>query len=210
MELSVTPTYKTDTHYFEQKMKKWTHSELGEFVFNGFAWDQQRLLKAFSIFPYVEYPKTSKWDHKTPLVDISFESFEDENVPTQQQVKTALTVLSNHEKLIEEGLMALFDDIKGTGPGSGMWWRFEMDVIKDRFEYKHPNFVPYVFDQPEHLHMMLGSPSISVCESNLGSENSYANLCFEACFEPEHGVGLLTDGQSIIGLGYSGEARPFK
>jgi hypothetical protein len=35
-------------------------------------------------------------------------------------------------------------------------------------------------------------------------------LSFRAAFEQEHGVGVLTDGQTVLGFGYSGEATPFE
>jgi hypothetical protein len=33
-------------------------------------------------------------------------------------------------------------------------------------------------------------------------------LNFEAAFEEEHGVGVLTDGQTILAIGYSHDATP--
>ena len=37
-----------------------------------------------------------------------------------------------------------------------------------------------------------------------------AELTFAAAFDPEHGVGVLTDGKKILGTGYSGDAEQFK
>src|SRR3954464_3212353 len=35
-------------------------------------------------------------------------------------------------------------------------------------------------------------------------------LSFTAAFEPEHGVGILTDGDAIVGTGYDYDVTPFK
>ena len=35
-------------------------------------------------------------------------------------------------------------------------------------------------------------------------------LSFHAAFEPEHGVGILTDGEAILGTGYDYDVTPFK
>jgi hypothetical protein len=35
-------------------------------------------------------------------------------------------------------------------------------------------------------------------------------LAFEAPFEEEHGVGVLTDGVAILGTGYRYDVTPFK
>jgi hypothetical protein len=43
-----------------------------------------------------------------------------------------------------------------------------------------------------------------------GYEKPVVELSFHAAFEEEHGVGVLTDGNTILGTGYSVDVRPFK
>ena len=37
-----------------------------------------------------------------------------------------------------------------------------------------------------------------------------AHFEFHAAFDEDHGVAILTDGQKVLGTGYSGEVEPFK
>ena len=43
-----------------------------------------------------------------------------------------------------------------------------------------------------------------------GYDKPIVELSFGAAFEEEHGVGILTDGAKIIGIGYSYDVTPFE
>ncbi|MCP4710904.1 MAG: hypothetical protein GY869_19960, partial [Planctomycetes bacterium] len=49
-------------------------------------------------------------------------------------------------------------------------------------------------DAPKSLARLLGSPRIVVRESGYGYDKPLATICFEALFEIEHGIGILTNG----------------
>ena len=52
--------------------------------------------------------------------------------------------------------------------------------------------------------------NISIAKPRRGQDKPLAELSFAAAFEEEHGVGILTDGKAIIGIGYSSDVTPFK
>lgn len=43
-----------------------------------------------------------------------------------------------------------------------------------------------------------------------GYDEPIVELSFSAPFEDEHGVGVMTDGQSVLGIGYSCDVTPFE
>ena len=51
---------------------------------------------------------------------------------------------------------------------------------------------------------------ITVRQDVPGCEGPVVELSFHAAFEVEHGVGVLTDGETILGLGYSADVTPFE
>jgi hypothetical protein len=41
-----------------------------------------------------------------------------------------------------------------------------------------------------------------------GRKRPLAELSFHAAFEEEHGVGILTDGRQVVGIGYLADVEP--
>jgi hypothetical protein len=52
--------------------------------------------------------------------------------------------------------------------------------------------------------------NITIPKRRRGQDHPLAELSFAAAFEEEHGVGILTDGKAIVGIGYSSDVKPFK
>jgi hypothetical protein len=42
-----------------------------------------------------------------------------------------------------------------------------------------------------------------------GCDGPVAELTFAAVFEEEHGLGVLTDGEGVLGIGYVADVQPF-
>lgn len=107
-------------------------------------------------------------------------------------------------------LKALFDDLHGKGPSSGMWWHGDIDSIYEDLSEETGSLRSLKIEQPESLTRLLGSPSIMIREFGYGYKEPRATICFEALFEIEHGIGILTDGMTILGTGYQMDVSPFK
>jgi hypothetical protein len=63
---------------------------------------------------------------------------------------------------------------------------------------------------PDDLLAVMQVSAITVHKGVNGDDKPIVELSFRAAFEQEHGVGVLTDGQTVLGFGYSGEATPFE
>lgn len=64
--------------------------------------------------------------------------------------------------------------------------------------------------ETEDLLLYLGAPSIYIQSSTYGYDQPCATIMFESTFEPEHGIGMLTDGNRILGIGYQMDVSPFR
>lgn len=178
----------------------WTHPKLGEFKFSkqDSAWIGTVDAPAFAIFT---------WELKTPRTQFDLEFYVEDasQEPSVEGVEIALSILAAQKELASNIPKALWDDFKGNQPGSGMWWHDDLEEVAANFGYddrpapKAPNDLLPV--------MRLGG--IIIHEEMGEDEKPVAELCFGAVFEEEHGIGVLTDGKSILGLGYSGDAVPF-
>lgn len=86
-----------------------------------------------------------------------------------------------------------------------MWWHNHLDEV-----------VGVVEDvglpapaKADDLAALLLLQEIRIRRDVLDNEQPIAELSFAAAFEEEHGVGILTDGKNILGIGYSADVTPF-
>jgi hypothetical protein len=190
-------------------MQTWKDAQLGTFMYDGHGWWSRTFeLPAFSVFRYGGFNEPPA-KAGSPIVDILFEADDEKGIPTEGEIAVARRTIDNHRQLVSEGIVALFKDILGKGPDSGMWWHSDIENVREmvsgRFVGPHESSLL----EPEDLHLLMGKPSIVVQESGYGYDQPCAIICFEAIFEPEHGIGLLTDGNRILGIGYQMDVSPF-
>ena len=189
-------------------MATWSDSELGEFGFDQLGWSRKFDLPAFAVFEYGGFSNSAVHGGRSSVTVVIEADHEDE-MPTAEMIAVARLTIQNHQSLIDQGTTALFDDIDGDGPNSGMWWHGDIDhvreIVASRF-YRRPM---NPLTGPADLRTLLGRPSIIVQQRGYGYDHPCAIIAFEALFEPEHGVGLLTDGRSILGTGYQVDVSPY-
>ena len=187
-------------------MAIWSDPELGTFRFDRLWWTRTVTLPAFKAFKY-RFRKRSAGRSQVPL---RFEVDGAENLPTKPAITIAKRLIRNEESVVSKLLKALFDDLHGKGPNSGMWWHGDIDSIYEDLSEETGNLRNLKLERPESLTKLLGSPSIMIRESGYGYKVPRATICFEALFEIEHGIGILTDGTRILGTGYEMDVSPFK
>lgn len=165
---------------------KWTHELFGEFEYEG-GWYQS----GYATF------------------DLEIEFRNDESLglkaPAPEQVRLVLELCENHSELKAKAARALWEEFQGMGTDSGMWWRDDMELVRQNYLFagKQP---------PETWRELEEDLTLSGLVSWHESDEQHPGLVelgFEASFESEHGIGVLTDGETVLGLGYCGEARPF-
>ncbi|MGB1311859.1 MAG: hypothetical protein ACPG47_11635 [Leucothrix sp.] len=189
-------------------MKEWTDPQLGRFVFNEYQWQQKCLLDAFSVFSYAELKKPA--DELGQSITVAFLANDENDIPTTQAIKVGVDTIENHQALLAEGVAGLFDDFHGKGRNTGMWWRSDINHIKEIVASRAATQELLPINTPSDVHRLLSSPSIFIDGSGYNYDEPLSILMFEAIFEPEHGIGFLTDGAKILGLGYQVGVRPYK
>jgi hypothetical protein len=177
----------------------WTEAELGTFHFDNFGWTKRVEMPAFEAFRFGSRRKRES--AKTYQLLIDAESAEESPAPAA--LALAKRVLGNQEALAAKVAEALWADFTGSGPDSGMWWHGDLNQVADGMEEGQPP------RGAGDLFKLLRLSEIRITKSSSGSECLRAELNFEAAFEEEHGVGILTDGAEILGIGYSGDASEF-
>jgi hypothetical protein len=137
------------------------------------------------------------------LYKIDLDSIVGPDSEIEKYVKAVNTLISNQKEFPQRIVKALWDDFNGVGPLSGMWWNGSIDEVAEDLEEEKlsgPNAL-YQFMTLSHLRVRpeYSTPSKPMLE-----------FAFHASFEEEHGVGILTDGTSILGSGYMMSVSPYK
>jgi hypothetical protein len=85
-----------------------------------------------------------------------------------------------------------------------MWWHGDVEEVA---RFSDGRLSPQ--SRPEDLYSAMGFSRVAIRKEADGDESPVAELIFNAVFEQEHGVGVLTDGKEVLGTGYIDEASPF-
>lgn len=186
-------------------MKTWQHSNLGEFIFRESSWVHGFRLPAFDVFDRGGAPANLDRER---LIDLAFEADDEEHFPAEDEVSVARATLENHERLISEGITMLFEDLLGEGPDSGMWWHGSIEQVREIIASSLGSNSQGLPAVATDLHQLMSQPSIFVQEFGYDYDEPCAILSFEAVFEAEHGIGILTDGQRVLGTGYQMDVSP--
>jgi hypothetical protein len=186
-------------------MTSWKHEELGVFSFDQIGWCRTFDFPAFEVFKYGG-PRKPNEDSGTSKVDLTFEGEDENDFPSEEEIGVARRVIANHERLLAEGVQFLFNDLLEIGPDSGMWWRGSIGQVREIVA----NYCSNLLENTDDLVRLLGQPAIFIQEFGYGYDHPCAIISFESVFEQEHGIGLLTDGERILGIGYSVDASAFE
>ncbi len=125
--------------------------------------------------------------------------------PSDAAAELAYIVYQARRPLEQKVAQALWLNFLGQGPKSGMWWQGRLDEVREALAF-HGCRAP---ENPTEVGELISLSGITVDDSDRRGPPS-AQIWFSAKFEQEHGVGALTDGHSILGLGYAEEAAPFE
>jgi len=188
----------------------WDHPQLGRFKHDadGGSWIGTVDIPAFKAFVYdgITNPR-----YKGPRRQsagkhvLAFEADDETDVPSPKAIALASKMLVNQKKLVAMVVQALWDDFNGRGPNSGMWWHGDLRQVAEAMWADLPP--PKVRDDLLRLMKLMG---ITIRKGVYRYDKPVVELSFAAPFEDEHGIGVLTDGRSILGTGYSADVTPFE
>ena len=118
----------------------------------------------------------------------------------------AVAIIDNESRLVLQLLKALWADLNGRGSDSGMWWHGDLATAFEQFEQLQ---LP-IPTSPEELKAVLEPKNLTIRRDFTPPKPWTGEFNFHAGFDVEHGVGVLTDGVEILGIGYSSDAMRFK
>jgi len=181
-------------------MKTWSHPNLGKFKFTMTGWEGRCTLPSFKTFCF-QTPGKSK-------LNLSFETdFDSDAPPTRPQVTIAQRIIKNEGKLSEKIVQALSADLNGRGDDSGMWWHGDIESVLEILSHSAAKKVDLSAESA--ITQIVGSPSVWIRIMVDDYEKPCGVICFEAAFDTEHGLGILTDGIRVLGIGYQMSVDPF-
>jgi predicted DNA-binding WGR domain protein len=152
--------------------------------------------------------KAFKYGGSQGKTDVVFYVDDKDDKPSPAAIAVAAKVLANQKELIGKVIQALWDDFNGEGPDTGMYWHGDLDQVAEGLEMADDEASPP--KKANDLFKLMSCPTIAVHKEVDGYEKPIVELSFGAAFEEEHGVGILTDGAKIIGIGYSYDVTPFE
>lgn len=199
----------------------WTDARLGEFTFDKdlAVWETVVAAPAFDAFRYDWGKKPTDPSYTPPDGRYALQIADDEAEAADRTaaVALALKVLANQASLVEAIIVALWDDFNNRGPDSGMWWHGDYNFPDGDTTGRRGSFLReglasdgWTLDGPEDLKSLMGLQVIIVRQPAHSGAGRLVELGFDAAFEMEHGVGILTDRNRILGTGYQVDVHLFK
>lgn len=194
--------------------RTWNHPRLGTLMHDDIWWRREILIPSLQSFTYIDAAVRAYVSKPGPFELVLQCESEDEQ-PSEQMASLAAAALRYERQLVPNVLEAIWADLNGRGPDSGMWWHGDLPNAHLGGNWAsavHNSLIGYelpVPTCPEDLKEVLGPKDLTIRRHPLLTERWIAELNFHAGFDVEHGVGVLTDGVRVLGIGYSSDASLF-
>jgi len=173
--------------------EKWHHPELGTFEFVGYQW--QRTMRGGSkVFSFKPVYSSKVRD----TFRLAFASTDPKMPPSQEEIALAQKIIGGLETIGGLVSRALWDEFIGDRKSRVWWGRNLMDVermVADQAGVKIP------LNEARDVLKALNLSEVVIRRET----QVFAELSFYAAFEDEHGVGVLTDGERILGVGFEND-----
>lgn len=193
----------------------WHHPRLGEFVSTGYGfWDGHVKFPSLRAFTFSNSGTRSELQNH--LLEVVFECESDDGQPDEEMAQLAEAIIQNGTRLIDQALQAFWEDLNDRGPDTGMYWHGDLS-FPSLGENNSSIVAELISEQGlpvparwEDLRNVMSLKSLRIRRDLAPPKRWVGVFCFEAAFDIEHGVGILTDGSNIIGIGYAGDADRFR
>lgn len=174
----------------------WDHPVLARFEYRD-GWASELHFPVFDAFSYdTGYGNARRSTGRHGLL---FWARNERDVPSPATAALAARVVANQAELVVTIAGALWDDFNGRGPDYGNWWHGRLaevaQVVGPERALRGPEDVPRL--------LRLDAVFVRRAEPGMpGYDKPAAEVAFHAAFEEEHGIGVLTDGDAVLGIGH--------
>jgi hypothetical protein len=121
-------------------------------------------------------------------------------MPDNELVAVTTLNLRNLERFIEMAVVSLYRHFLGADHDSDMWWHGDLETVSRSLD----GYDIALYTSGDLLALLE-----SACMTFEARSSRYRRSCgvltFWSPIEPEHGIGFLTDGVGILGIGYGSE-----
>ncbi|MBB3697628.1 hypothetical protein KMW28_05540 [Flammeovirga yaeyamensis] len=177
--------------------KYWKHSNWGKFKYEEETLIGEIPLPEFNIFNLENLaPENGKYELTLQVEPKKFS-------PKISHIQIIENLIKNQKEIVSKIPTALWNDFNGIGPDSGMWWNGDIEEVLEGMEEKE-------LSKESDINSLLSLSGIWIHEEFTNFETPLIELAFHASFEEEHGVGILTDSNTIIGAGYIMDVSPYE
>jgi hypothetical protein len=195
--------------------KSWSHPRIGTLTHDDIWWRREIVVPSLTPFTYVDVARRGYNPPPEPF-ELVLQCESEEMEPNEEMASLAATILDNESRLVPRLLDAVWADLNGRGPDSGMWWHGDLPNA-----YRGGNWASVAFDalrgfglpvptSAEDLLQVLRPDELTIRRDFSPPKPWIGEFSFYSGFDVEHGVGVLTDGVDILGVGYSSDATRFK
>ena len=206
------PLNRTVTRLRNARMPTWTHPELGAFKHSYTGWAREMAFPAFKPFRY-DWGGRLRTRNKITL-EFQADDEDEDNIPlpSKRAIAVAQRTIKNQQLLADRIVKAMWNELNGRGRETGMWWHGDLRTINEQIVgvFDNRKGKPQCLAAPEDLHSLMGATLVHIRESTYLHERPSATICLSAAFDDEHGVGVLTDGTRVLGIGYQSDVTPYK
>jgi len=207
----------------------WKHPELGTFKFD-YGWVGTIKAPGFKAFAYDT--GNGNAEPATGRYKLSFEAKDEKDLPSPELIQVAQLLLADQAAIVSLITAALWDEFNGRGPKSVVWWYGNLKEVAHAVVSGYSNAPKsQTLKSARDLLAVLRLYDISILKEQKAAPSRVgvnpftkqemkfkprpyqppsAELNFHAAFEIEHGLGVRTDGKSVLGVGYWGEVQPFQ
>lgn len=193
----------------------WTHSRLGTFEHDDTCWLSKIEIAFLEAFTYIDAAVRFGRKTRNPF-ELIMQCDSEVDEPNEQMIALAVEFLNNESLIIASIVKAIWSELMGEGPYSGMWWHGDL-----AFAFRGGDYASAVQENlrdsqlpiptcPEDLKRILEPKNLTIRRDFAAPKPWIAELNFYSGFDVEHGVGVLTDGHEVLGIGYSSDANRFK
>lgn len=177
---------------------RWKHPDLGVLTRSGRSWEAVIDLPAFAAFSFhTRYDNARRSTGRYEL-----EVYDPATPPAVELIAAVLSLRTHQQQVVSEIVRLLWESLTDTGRYIPIGDMQAVTKTLTRQNIAAPR-------SAEDLLPLLQLYGVSVEGHAFERDEPVIRLDFHAALEEEHGIGVLTDAQRVLGVGYACDVEPF-